>query len=300
MSTDQRLDYCAGQVHEFDRDHWLTALFAPEAVRPSLYALYAFNIEISRVPDLVSEPMLGEIRLQWWREVLDALRWGDIRDHPVAQGLAHAMAEGSGGRHIEVMEGLIDARAADLYPVRISDMAELEAYALSTVSPVLATAARLLGAPGNMEGDEDYNLDSLSRAAGLAVAFTGVLRSMAFHGAQDRVYLPGDLLADEGVDVADVIAGHYSPGLGAVICAVAAVARAHVIEARGLWCGMGRGMGRAKQGIAGLPAFLPVALADLYLKPFERVGFDPFKQRRETPVYRRQLRLLRAAFTGNF
>ena len=62
-------DHCAALVRDFDRDRYLAALYAPAHLRPALYALYAFNLEIARVRELAREPMPGEIRLQWWREV---------------------------------------------------------------------------------------------------------------------------------------------------------------------------------------------------------------------------------------
>src|SRR6185312_10902836 len=57
-------------VREGDRDRYLSVLFAPEAKRPALLALYAFNVEIARVRDLVHEPLPGEIRLQWWCDAI--------------------------------------------------------------------------------------------------------------------------------------------------------------------------------------------------------------------------------------
>ena len=56
--------YCQNQVRQHDRDRYLTALFAPPARRPGLFALYAFNLEVAKVREAVSEPMLGHIRLQ--------------------------------------------------------------------------------------------------------------------------------------------------------------------------------------------------------------------------------------------
>ncbi len=63
--------YCAALVREADRDRYLATLFAPADRRGALFSLYAFDIEISRIRDVAHEPMPGEIRLQWWREVLE-------------------------------------------------------------------------------------------------------------------------------------------------------------------------------------------------------------------------------------
>ena len=62
----------AALVRRHDRDRFQTALFVPAARRDALFALYAFNYEIARVRESVSEPTLGLIRLEWWRQSLDA------------------------------------------------------------------------------------------------------------------------------------------------------------------------------------------------------------------------------------
>ena len=80
-------EHCAALVREADRDRYLATLFAPAEMREALMALYAFNIEISRVRDVAREPMPGEIRLQWWREVLSDERDGEAASHPVAAAL---------------------------------------------------------------------------------------------------------------------------------------------------------------------------------------------------------------------
>src|SRR5664279_1881901 len=80
-------EHCAALVREADRERYLAALFAPAEHRDALYSLYAFNVEISRVRDLAREPMPGEIRLQWWREMLAGERDGEAAAHPVASSL---------------------------------------------------------------------------------------------------------------------------------------------------------------------------------------------------------------------
>ena len=74
---DGGLSPLAALVRRHDRDRFQTALFAPAARREALFALYAFNYEIARVRESVREPMLGQIRLQWWREAIDAAFAGE-------------------------------------------------------------------------------------------------------------------------------------------------------------------------------------------------------------------------------
>ncbi|RMD88930.1 MAG: squalene/phytoene synthase family protein, partial [Alphaproteobacteria bacterium] len=108
----RELSHCAEAVRRLDRDRWLTLLFAHPGDREALAALYAFNQEIARVRDRVSEPMLGAIRLEWWRESLRGIAAGTVRRHPVVEALAVAMAE----RDLPEAEllALVDAREQDL------------------------------------------------------------------------------------------------------------------------------------------------------------------------------------------
>ena len=85
------LSYCAGQVRAHDRDRYLTATLAPADRREALFALYAFNLEIARTREVISEPMVGQIRLQWWREAIGGVYEDDPRAHEVVRPLAAAV-----------------------------------------------------------------------------------------------------------------------------------------------------------------------------------------------------------------
>src|SRR2546423_10115237 len=76
--------HCEGLVRAADRDRFLTTLFAPAEHRPALLALYAFNLEVARVREIVHEPLAGEIRLQWWNDVLEGERRRAGARRPVA------------------------------------------------------------------------------------------------------------------------------------------------------------------------------------------------------------------------
>src|SRR4051812_24518965 len=101
--------HCAVLVRTADRDRYLADLFAPEKARRHLFALHAFNSEVARVRDTTTDPTLGEIRLQWWR---DALR-GEAGGHPVATAVSETIAAFS--LPVPALENLIEARTFDLY-----------------------------------------------------------------------------------------------------------------------------------------------------------------------------------------
>ena len=109
---------CRRAVRKHDPDRYFSALFAPADRRPFLFALYAFNHELAHVGESVREPMMGEIRLQWWRETLDGARAGDPRNHDVV-----ARAGGDASRRSScpptLFDAMIDARQFDLLSERV-------------------------------------------------------------------------------------------------------------------------------------------------------------------------------------
>jgi phytoene synthase len=266
-------DHCAALVREADRDRYLAALFAPEAARAALFALYAFNVEIARVREVAREPMPGEIRLQWWREVLAGERDGEAAGHPVASALRAAMA-----RHAiapEPLAGLVEAHAFDLYGDPMATLDEMDAYAMATEGALFATAARILG----------HDADALARHAGLACGITAVLNDFGRHAARGQLFVPLEVLTRHGVDPNDIFAGVASPGLPDALAEM----RRHAL----------RHLDAARAGISALPAqvlpaFLPVALAGPLLQRMTRAGHDPFQPAALSNL-RRQWLLWRAA-----
>ena len=258
MSAGAELSYCGAQMRRHDPDRFLCALFAPAEARADLLALGAFNLELARVREQVSEPMLGRIRLQWWREAVGEIyRSSGPRRHAAAEALAAAVARRRLDRAL--LECMIDAREADLDPEPPRDLAALEAYADATAGALAALSLQVLGAdtaPGRRAG----------RQVALAWALTGLLRATAFHARARRQYLPQELMARHGASARELFELKPSPALCAVAHEIAGQARAHLAEARALRTGVPR---------AALPVLLPAVLAERYLKTLERAGFDP-------------------------
>ena len=132
-------NYCADLVRKLDHDRYLSTLFAPAPKRHHLLSLYAFNIEIARIREIVSEPALGEMRLQWWRDTIAALYEGNPGDHPVSQGLADAIKAGDLPQ--SAFQNLIDARVFDLYDDPMPTLNDLEGYLGETSSVLIILAA---------------------------------------------------------------------------------------------------------------------------------------------------------------
>src|ERR1700729_2002729 len=168
--------YCAELVRQADRDRFLSSLFAPSEHRGALHALYAFNVEVARVREVAREPLPGEIRLQWWSEVLRGERAEEASANPVASALL-AVIE----RHrlaATKLTALIDARCFDLYDDPMARLADLEAYARKTSSTLLALAAHILA---GVDGDV---MEPVANPAGIAYAIAGLLRAFPLHAAR--------------------------------------------------------------------------------------------------------------------
>lgn len=155
------LDACADLVARGDPDRYLTVLAAPLAQRARLLPIYAFNVEVTRAPWVTQEPMIAEMRLQWWRDALEEIgQGGDVRAHEVSTPLAAVIdADGAG-----VLDRLVAARRWDVYSDPFEDDAHFEDYLDATAGGLMWVAARALGA---RPGDEDA-FRALGWAAGLA------------------------------------------------------------------------------------------------------------------------------------
>ncbi|HLY57239.1 MAG TPA: squalene/phytoene synthase family protein, partial [Stellaceae bacterium] len=175
------------RIRRHDRDRFLATLFAPAAHRPALWALLAFNLEVARVRETVTQPMLGQIRLAWWREaVAEAYGDGPVRRHEVATPLAEAIRAHAIRR--ERLDALIDGRERDLDPTPPATMDELLAYAEATSTRLIEAQLDVLGADSAVAGP-----------AGIAWALIGLMRAVPFHAASYRSWIPDDVAGEAGL-----------------------------------------------------------------------------------------------------
>lgn len=159
MTTEGDLD---ALVRRVDPDRWLASRFiADELARADVVALYAFNYELSRAAEVASQPLVGEMRLAWWREALEEMFQGrPVRRHPVAQAVAEAARRGTLPR--EDLEALVDGRLRELDPWPLAEDEAL-AHVDATAGRLMALAARVL----SPEADADQTRHA-ARAWGLA------------------------------------------------------------------------------------------------------------------------------------
>jgi 15-cis-phytoene synthase len=267
--------HCDSLARVYDRDRWLSVLFAPAPVRPHLHALTAFNYEVGRLREIVREPLAGEMRLTWWR---DALTEAGASGHPVAEALLDTIAKFD--LPVALFENHIAARQFDLYDDPMPSLNDLEGYCGETASSLFQLAALILA-----EG-RDVGAADASGHAGVAYATAGLLRALPLTSARGQVYLPLDLLERHGVSAEDVRARRSGAGLAAALRELCADARSH--------------LAKAEARIASLPpkvqsAYAPLAVTPGYLARLERAVDAPFGAVVEVPQWRRQLALWRWA-----
>jgi 15-cis-phytoene synthase len=267
--------YCAELVRSADRDRFIATLFAPAHNRDALYALYAFNAEVAHVRGRAREAAAGEIRLQWWREVLQGERHDEAMASPVAASLLKAIEIHR--LPLDTMLTLLEARRFDLYDEPMRTVAELEDYSLKTTSAVIVMAAQILG----------VEAAAVARPAGLAYALTELLAAVPGHAARRQLYLPVELLDRHGVEAAEMFATRSLPALNHAAAELRNLARRHLAAAADMLPALPQ---------QALPAFLPIAPVRRALDHMDRS--DIFSPNRLSP-WRRQWLIWRAARKPN-
>jgi phytoene synthase len=265
-----------------DPERQQAALLARPEARAHLMAILAFNSEVARTRETVSEPMLGEMRLQWWREGIAGIYADSPRDHPVLLGLAAAVRRRPLTR--AHFEAVLEARAGDLYDEQIRDIDELVRYAE-------ATAARPAYLMLEALAVNALTAHVAARQVGIAWAMLGLLRAVPFHARSRRLYLPTGLLAAANVAPEAVYRAERPAGLRQVVAAIVAEAAARLAEARAIARQVPR---------AALPVLAIARLADGHLARLETAGFDPYALPPARAGAGQPLRLAWAALSGRY
>lgn len=260
------LTYCGRFVKENDPDRFFLSLLTD---RPAdLWPLLAFNVEIAKTREVVTDTTIGLIRLQWWRDAIEKIYAGDILQHEVITDLARVIR-----RHDlpkDLFDNLIYAREFDLEDVLPATLEGLVHYADYTQTPLLELCLKILGR------------QEPARHLAVAYSLTGLLRSVIFHARQRRCYLPSDLLVQSGLTTGPLFDLKSQPELKTVIHRIAQTAENH-LQGAAPSCAYTRGLKK---------------LTSLYLKQMKACAYDPFNPGWiKTPAFR-ELRVAWAAKTS--
>ena len=250
--------FCANLVRSHDFARYAATLFVPAEQRRALLALYAFNVEITRVRDQVSQPLPGEIRMQWWSDMLSGTAHGGIEGNPVAAELLAAVRHY--GLPVEPLARLIEEHQFDLYNDPMPSMAALEGYVTDTSAALFMLAAETVAQPSEA-------LRHLARHAGLAQGLTQVIVDLPRDVARRQLFLPLQVLQSHGSGMEQVFAGKQLPTLRAAVDQLIAEAQRHLKTALNLLSGVTEEV---------RPVFLPLALVRRDLARLARADNDPF------------------------
>lgn len=260
-TVETAFEYCRELVEREDHDRYLMILFAPEAVRADLWALFAFNAEIAKTREQVSEPMLGEIRLQWWRDALTSLEKGEVRENPVCEALTGLYGRGDQRLYSDML-ALVNARASDLDDQPFKDQASMVEYARSTGGRLQQLAARVITAKPSQD-------DHVAAGhVGTGWAITGLIRALGFQLAMNRLTVPEDVLAESGISKNSLYQGEIGDDIWPLIHSLASLARNESIAARALAASTTRNI---------RPLLALNSLTERHLRRIEKRIDDPFK-----------------------
>jgi len=247
------------RTHDFAR--YASTLFMPSDLRRALLALYAFNVEISRVREQITQPLPGEIRLHWWTDMLAGVDHGGVEGHPVAAELLLTI------RHfrlpVEPLTRLIEEHQFDLYNDPMPSMAALEGYINDTASALFLFAARIAGW-------QSPEIDHLARHAGLAQGIAQVIASLPFDASRRQLFVPLQVLQQHGSNIEEIFAGKQTPSVRAALDQLIGEAQRHLQPAFALLADVPPEV---------RPIFLPLALVRRDLAWMSRADTDPFVPR---------------------
>ncbi len=274
--SDVHYQHCLQLLRQSDFDRYLAVLYAPEDKRPALAALYAFNAEIARIRDVVHDALPGEVRLQWWRDLINGTEHGAATGNPLAALLLDVIRD----YHLPrgVFDAYCEARIFDLYNDTMPARNDLEGYCGETACAILQMACMILDREAAASSAE------LSGHAGVAQAVAGLLRLMPLHRRRGQIFVPADILQAVGVS-AEQFLKNDQQAAKRVVSALAALAREHYAA-----------FVKQKLPASLRPAFLPVRLVPLILQRAERKAAQVAEQGVELSQLRRQWIYLKASF----
>jgi phytoene synthase len=259
--TGEAASFCADLVRTHDFARYAATLFVPTEQRRALLALYAFNTEISRVREHVTQPLPGEVRMQWWTDMLAGAGHGGVEGNPVAAELLLTIRNFR--LPVEPLTRLIQEHQFDLYNDPMPSMAALEGYINDTAAALFMLAAAVAARPS-------AGIEHLARHAGLAQGLTQVVANLPLDASRGQLFVPQQVLQRHGSGIEEVFAGKQTPTVRAALDQLIGEAQRHLKTAFALL---------AEVQPEARPIFLPLALVRRDLVRMSRADTDPFAPR---------------------
>ena len=265
-------------VRSHDWPRYLATQFAPEHKRADLLTLYAFDAEIDRICQKASDPLPGEIRLQWWREVLQGERVDEGKSHPLAVAMldlihAHRLP-------LDAFDRYFEAQTFALYHDAFPDTVALEAWCGETSSAFFQIAAVILDPEAAKIAAE------AAGHGGVALAISHILSRLPQTRARGQCWLPADLLSACGLDRESFVAGDDAVAMARASKAMAELGLEHFAKFKALTTHIAKSV---------KPAFLPVFVAPLLL---QRIAADPANAHQTPPAISQLRKFAAVAFAA--
>jgi 15-cis-phytoene synthase len=223
---------------------------------------------------LIREPLPGEVRLQYWRDLIDGQPHGDSQSNPIAAGIIHAITDHKLPR--AALAAMTEARIFDLYDDPMPDRNAFEGYAGETSAALIQLGALIL------DPENARLVSEPAGHAGIAQLVAGCLLLLPIHMRRGQVFIPGDILSAVGLDAAGFLKGQDTQRIGAALSAFIGYGRDHLAKARA-----------QKLAIAGGTklAFLTAALAEPVFNRAARAGLTVLEKTIQPSQLSRQWRL---------
>lgn len=255
-------------IRKYDYDRYICGIFADENARENLFALYAFNLEIAKIGEAVSEPMPGLLRLEWWRGAMrDLFHGGKIRNHEILEKIAEMNKETPLSE--ELFSKILEARVRDINNIQPENMAELLQYAEDTSSGLLLLALQTLGI-------RNSDASVAARHIGIAWALIGILRSAYINIPRSKFHFPLDMMNENKITRDNYGSEKFLNGSKIVVKNIAEIAEKNIFEADLIIKKLDKNV-RKKSA----PVFLLKKLSELHLKKIRKNDFDVFTRRIE-------------------
>jgi phytoene synthase len=271
------LSFCSSQVKKYDYYRYLCCLLSPSNLQERFFAVYAFNSEIAKIKEVVSEPMVGHIRLQWWRDAIDEIYDGIPVKHN--HEIVHALYKVICAVDIdkELFERLLDAREADIEFTAPETLDNLKNYAIGTCSNLFLL---LLAA---CEIDDKHAAEA-AHYGGIAYALTGIMRAMRHNAQHGMVMLPLDLMERFGISEDDVTDGKNLEKTYAITKIICENVSENLRQYR-------LAIKQAPKSTAHV--FLPISIIEVFLNRIEKNNYDLFNGDIEGSRFGVQMRILK-------
>ena len=189
------MDACFDIARQNDPDRFLMGLMMPRAKRADIWPIIAFNYEVAKTAEITSEPMMGNIRLQWWRDAIEEIYAGTMpRKHEVVEPLAAVIQKYDLPK--DNFLGLINVRDFDLEYKMLADWESFEVYGRKTNVPLNQLILKIL--------EDDEGVEALQQVS-FYYAAIGLIRAIPFHLNQRRLFLPQDILDAHNVSLQQIL-----------------------------------------------------------------------------------------------